>query len=71
MFDDAMMRSLIAANVPYPALPGLVTGANSLAERVGTVLCRALNGAEQIASIPTRLGFRRLSWPDTAPHPFA
>jgi hypothetical protein len=36
MFDAAIMRSIIdiktfEADVPYPELPGLVTGTNSLA----------------------------------------
>jgi hypothetical protein len=48
MFDAAMMRSIIdiqtfEADVPYPELPGLVTGTNSLAERVGN---RSMLGAE-------------------------
>jgi hypothetical protein len=48
MFDAAMMRSIIdiktfEADVPYPELPGLVTGTSSLAERVGN---RSMLGAE-------------------------
>ena len=37
----------------------------------GPVRCPALTADEQTAPAPTRLGFHRLSWPDTAPRPFA
>ena len=47
MLDAAMVRSLLdiktlEADVPYPELPGLVTGTNSLAERGN----RSMPGAE-------------------------
>jgi len=76
MFDAAMVRSLIdiktfEADVPDPELPGLVKRYEQFGRARREPLYAALTGAEQIAPTPTRLGFHRLSWPDTAPHPFA
>ena len=76
LFDAAMVRSRIDIKTFEADVPSWVTRVGEAVRTVwpsasGTVLCWALNSAEQIAPAPPRLGFRRLSWPDTAPHPFA